>query len=309
MFDVPARLVPLVLRLQGRNRDYRSVEGAERHLADLVANPRRIAPPERTPAGVMLTREERRGWPVFRMTPTRIPATTATASPTTAPTAARPRGTVLYFHGGAYVHGIHAAHWRLLTHLVTRAHVEVLVPMYPLLPEGGTATAVADVAWRLASDAGDDTVLMGDSAGAQIAYAAALDLRDRGVTAPLSVLISPPIDLELRHPGLPARAPLDPWLCRDGLIVYARHWLGEHGFDHRLNPINADPTGLGRVVVFSGSLDLLDLDAADWVARLRGAGVDVEHHAATGEVHVYPLLPTRAGRLARHRVVELLRGL
>ena len=106
--------------------------------------------------------------------------------------------------------------------------------------------AVAEVAVDLAREAGADTVLMGDSAGAQIALTTALEARDRGVVAPLTVLISPPIDLELRHPGLPERAPLDPWLCRDGLLVYTRRWLGDEGFDSRLIRSTPTPPGWGR---------------------------------------------------------------
>ena len=98
-------------------------------------------------------------------------------------------------------------------------------------------------------------------------------------------------------------------LSREGLLVYSRRWLGEHGFDHPLNPINADPTGLGPLAVFSGTLDILTLDAPDWVDRLRAAGVDVEYHEAAGQVHVYPLLPTLAGRRARRRIVQLVRDL
>lgn len=301
---VPARFVPIVLRLQRRNLTYRSADLAERHLAELVAHPRTIAPPTRVPRGVEVVREDRHGWPIFRMSP-------IATRPTEAMTQVRstPRRRVLYFHGGAFVHGIHDAHWRLLSHLVTRGSVEAIVPMYPLVPEGGTAAAVVDIAGRLAQEAGADTILMGDSAGAQIAYATALDLRDRGVVAPLTVLISPPIDLELRHPGLPDRAPLDPWLSREGLLVYSRRWLGEHGFDHPLNPINADPTGLGPLAVFSGTLDILTLDAPDWIDRLRAAGADVVYHEAAGQVHVYPLLPTLAGRRARRRIVQLVRDL
>lgn len=292
MPTVPSRLVPLALRLQRRNRTYRSPERALAHLAELTATPRRIAPPERPPPGVRVEREDRHGWPVFRVSPDR-PSGPA-------------RGRLLYFHGGAYVHGIHAAHWRLLAHVVTQTGVEALVPMYPLLPEGGTAAAAADVAVRIAREVGDDTILMGDSAGGQIAFSTALGLRAAGVVAPLTVLIAPAIDLELRNPALPQRARLDPWLCRDGLIVYTRRWLAEAGFEHPLNPIHADPTGLGRVVVFTGTLDILNLDVQPWVTRLRAAGVDVECHEAPGEVHVYPLLPTRTGRQARARIVELI---
>lgn len=83
---VPARLVPVVLRLQQRNRDYRTADLAERHLAELVAHPRTIEPPGRLPRGVQVARENRHGWPVFRMR---------------ARWRRLPRRRVLYFHGGA----------------------------------------------------------------------------------------------------------------------------------------------------------------------------------------------------------------
>lgn len=290
MFAVPSRLVPVALRLQKRNSNYLTRELAEKHLAELKNNPRQIAPPRRIPHDVTITQEHSHGWPLFRMTPTTQES----------------HGTVLYFHGGAYVHGIHDAHWKFLGHIVKHANVEALVPMYPLVPEGGTAQAVAETAIRIAQDAGEDTILMGDSAGAQIAYSAAVDLRDRGTIAPLTVLISPPIDLELLNPHLPERAPLDPWLCRDGMIVFTEYWLADHGFTHRLNPINDDPTGLGPMLIFSGTLDVLNLDADDWVRTLRAAGVHVEFHEVRGQVHVYPLLPTRAGARARRRIVQAL---
>lgn len=290
MFAVPSSLVPVALRLSRRNRNYRTRELAERHLSELAETPRVITAPAKALDGVRVSREERYGWPVFRMTPDRRPV----------------RGSLLYFHGGAYVHGIHAAHWAFLAHLVAGAGVEAVVPMYPLVPEGGTAAEVAEVAMRIAQDLGRDTILGGDSAGAQIAFSTAVGLRDCAIIAPLTVLICPPVDLQLLNPGLAERANRDPWLCREGLLVYTRRWLAEHGFAHELNPINADPAGLGPVVVFSGTLDILNLDVGAWVERLRAAGVRVEYHEAAGQVHVYPLLPTRPGRLARRRIVQLL---
>lgn len=291
MFTVPSRIVPPALRLQGRNRNYLTPELARAHLEELRANPRSITPPTHLRGRVRVTRDDAHGWPVFRMT-------------REAPAA--PRGRIVYFHGGGYVHGIHAAHWSFLAHLVRRTAREAVIPLYPLVTEGGTAWQAAQVAAQLSADAGDGAILMGDSAGAQIAFSAAVTLRDRGARVPLTVLISPPIDLELRHPGLAERAPLDPWLCRDGMAVFSELWLADHGFAHPLNPINADPTGLGPMLIFSGTLDILNLDAAPWVRTLRSRGVDVEFHEPPGEVHVYPLLPTRPGRRARRRIVAAI---
>lgn len=292
MIIAPSPLVPIVLRKTHRNRHFVSRERSQANLTALIDNPRVIEPPKRTPRGVRVTQERSHGWPVFRMTPTSRPV----------------RGKFIYCHGGSYVNSIHAWHWKLIASIVKRTGAEALVPMYRLVPEGGTAAEAAQTGVKVAQDAGEDTILMGDSAGAQVAFSIAAGLRDRGVTAPLTVLISPPIDLELVNPRLPERADLDPWLCRDGLLLYTELWAGEGGFGTDLNPINTDVRGLGPMLIFSGTLDILNLDAADWVSKMRSAGVDVEFHEVDGQVHVYPILPTLPGLQARRRIVERVRA-
>lgn len=288
---VPSRLVPLILRATRANRHNVTRERAQANLTRLVENPRVIGPPRNLPKTVRVTQEEQHGWPVFR-----VRLATGASSRTT-----------LYFHGGAYLDTIHAWHWKLIAALVAETGVEMLVPMYPLVPEGGTAVEVADTAVRIARDAGEGTLLLGDSAGAQIAFATSAGLRGCGITPPLTVLISPPVDLELVNPRLPEVAHLDPWLCRDGLLLVAERWVGDHGFGHEINPINTDPTGLGPMLIFSAPLDILNLDIPEWVARLRLHGVDVEHHEGQGQVHDYVILPTKEAVRARRRIIERIK--
>lgn len=288
MLPVPSKLVPLALRVMRANRDCTTRERAQANLTRLIENPRAIALPRHMPKTVRVMREEQHGWPVFRVHPTAEPAW----------------GSAVYFHGGAYLDGIHPWHWKLIAQLVTATGVQMLVPMYPLVPEGGTAVAVAETAVKIARDAGEGTILLGDSAGAQIAFSTAAGLRGHAVTPPLTVLLSPPVDLELVNPRLPEVAHLDPWLCRDGLILVTERWVGDHGFSHEINPINTDPAGLGSLLIFSGTLDILNLDTPDWVDGLRSHGVDVEYHEAQGQVHDYVILPTREALRARRRIAE-----
>lgn len=291
MVLVPAWLVPHVLRRREVNGHYRSRENAEAHLAELVGQARTALPPKSRRRDVTLTTSEWQGRPLHCIRPS----------------AKEAAGSVVYLHGGGWVHEIHLEHWRLAEEMAARAGAAVYLPMYPLIHEGGTGAEVAQSVAQLVRELGPRTVLAGDSAGAQIAFSAAVCLRNEGWSVPQTVLISPPIDLELVHDDIAAHEALDPWLSRDGLVVYSKLWLGERGFDDpMLNPINADPAGLGPITLFTGTYDVLNLNARDWAAKLRAAGVEVEFHEERGQVHVYPLVPTRAGRAARRQIFAKL---
>jgi acetyl esterase/lipase len=151
--------------------------------------------------------------------------------------------------------------------------------------------------------------LAGDSAGGQIALSAALALRDdHGVIAARTVLVSPAVDPTMKNPDIDAVAPSDPWLGRAGTKVYVDAWRAEiPADDPRVNPLEADLRGLGPILLFTGTRDILNPDARLLAERARAAGVEIEYHEAAGLVHVYPLTPTREGRAARALIVERLR--
>ena len=77
---------------------------------------------------------------------------------------------------------------------------------------------------ELVRESGPRTVLAGDSAGAQIAFTAALQLREQGWVVPRTILISPPIDMELVHDELAAL------LGERSLYDEVLAWLSRHGY-------------------------------------------------------------------------------
>jgi acetyl esterase/lipase len=82
----------------------------------------------------------------------------------------------------------------------------------------------ADLLSGLIEGGGDGgTVLIGDSAGAGLALAAAQRLRDRtGAQPSRIVLISPWLDLTMSHPDQAALEADDPVLARPGLLEAGR---------------------------------------------------------------------------------------
>ncbi len=138
-----------------------------------------------------------------------------------------------------------------------------------------------------------------------MALSSAIDLRDKhGVSLAGTTLISPGLDLSLNNPDIDGVQPHDPWLARDGTRVYVDHWRGELPIDHPLvSPLFADMAGLGPVTVFCGTRDIVLPDTRLLVGKLTEAGVTVTYHEEAGLLHVYPLTPTREGRMARSRIV------
>jgi len=279
------------MRVTGANRVYLTADAAERRVAERRRNPSVATVPRRLRRRFDVTTDTSRGWPVVTVAPRR--------SSTRA---------VVYLHGGAWINDIAPQHWQLIGEIAD-AGTTVVVPLYPLVPFG-TAKQTVDAVVDLIVHADVPTSVAGDSAGGQIALSAALVLRDlHHRILPSIVLIAPALDLAMRNPEMDVVQPSDPWLAKPGTRVFIEAWRGELDvLDPRVSPIEGELAGLGPLVIFSGTRDILHPDARLLAARARASGVEVEYHEGEGLLHVYPLTPTPEGRAARRRIVERLRA-
>ncbi|GGN90236.1 alpha/beta hydrolase fold domain-containing protein [Nocardia rhizosphaerihabitans] len=288
-------VVPAYLRITRANRNYVSAEAAREHVRRLSAAPLHYAPPRRL-RGVVVSKSEDRGWPVYTLTPVSGPS----------------RGGLVYAHGGGWVGEIAPQHWHLAARLAAQLRLTVTVPIYPLIPFGTAAQVIPRFA-EIVTDSHaryGPTFVAGDSAGGQIALSTALRLRDTaGTTVPRTVLISPALDLTLENPLIAEVLPRDPWLGREGGLVFGEMWSGDLPMkDPIVSPLFGDFTGLGPLTVFTGTEDILNPDAHLLLGKARAAGVDIDFHEGHGLVHVYPLTPSREGQQARRHIVETLRA-
>jgi acetyl esterase/lipase len=304
MITIPGRAVPPLLRLVRANRFYVSAEGARRRLREATVRPSSYGPPRRLRRDVRVDVVQDAHWPIYTLRPLSTSTTRTTGS-------ARPVGGVVYLHGGGWVNEIHPQHWALVAEIAADTGVAVTVPIYPLVPYG-TAAPTQDRVVELVRNstaAYGPTCLMGDSAGGQIALSAALKLRDVGVVLPRTLLISPALDLTWSNPRIPQVQPSDPWLGRDGGRVFAEAWRGDLPLtDPAVSPLFGDLSGLGPVTVFSGTRDIHNPDAHLLVQKARSSGVALDFQEQVGQLHVYPLLPTRRGREAREIIKKAIRA-
>jgi len=297
--SLASRLVRYAPSIRRAHEQYASGSTTRAAMVALRSGPPTYAPPPRwgwrvdVVAGVSPD-----GWPLYEV----------------APRGGRPAGRVLFLHGGAYFREMRDWHWRFVERLVRDTNLSVLVPIYPLAPLG-TADAVVPAVVGLVEDVrrrpDGPVVLVGDSAGAGMAVAAAQELAasDPGGLAAL-VLVSPWVDVACDDPGVVERAGQDPWLQAPGLRAAGDAYRGPLARDHPwVSPIHGPLGGLPPMLVLSGTDDILNADAHRFVDAVVAAGGEVELVEGEQMIHDYPLHPTPEGRAARAHIAAWLRAL
>ena len=199
-------------------------------------------------------------------------------------------GTVLYLHGGAYCVGSPATHRPITGALARTTGMAVLVLDYRLAPEHPHPAALHDAlaACRAVRDAGP-LVLAGDSAGAGLALATALALRDAGEPLPTALyLVAPWVDLGLQQ--LPAPSPGEAMLSAAWVGDCAARYLAGGSADQPLaSPIHANLHGLPPVLMQLGTDDLLHAEGLRLHTALQRAGVRVHAEVWQDRWHVFQL--------------------
>lgn len=100
---------------------------------------------------------------------------------------------VLYIHGGGWINCDTVTHGAIMTDLAAMTGHEVIGPDYPLAPENPYPDGldmICDLVAKLRVDRPEARLILGgDSAGANLALAAALRLRDEGRSDAISALL------------------------------------------------------------------------------------------------------------------------
>lgn len=206
-----------------------------------------------------------------------------------------PSRAMLLLHGGGYAIGSIETHRRLAYDLSAACAARVLLIDYRLAPEHPFPAAVDDAerAWRWLLAQGFDPralSVVGDSAGGGLALATLVNLRDLGLPLPAcAVAISPWVDLEARGESIVTRAPFDPMVQKEGLLVFAQMYLaGQSARSPLASPLHAELGGLPPVLVQVGSAESLLDDAIRIAERLHRAGNDVHLSVWPNMPHVFP---------------------
>lgn len=248
------------------------------------------SPPWFTTLGLDVKRDEFEGMPVWTL---RSPGSTSDE-------------VVIGVHGGAYVVNPVILNWLDYATIAANTGASVVVPIYALAGEGGTAQTVIPVIADLIADqilqrGAENVSVLGDSAGGNIALIAVQELVRRHATVPSRmVLSSPGVDLTMSNPDIAFVD--DPVLGRitlPALMAIAPIWAdGLELTDPMVSSLYGSLAGLPPITVYSGNRDIVMPD----VLRLRDKaaatpGADVTFVLRNGGFHdwaIVTLLPETA---------------
>ncbi|MFO6451429.1 MULTISPECIES: alpha/beta hydrolase fold domain-containing protein [unclassified Aeromicrobium] len=184
------------------------------------------------------------------------------------------RATMIYLHGGGHVVGSSRAYRAFAAHVAMHAGMDVLLPEYPLAPESPYPAALDSLIalYRALPAYGVDpstVVLAGDDAGAGLALAMALEIRDLGLPMPGAIgMISPWLDLNADIERARPSAS-DPWFTPALATRWARTYLGgADPLDPSVSPLHGEFDGLPPIVVHYSGLDPLRTDAEAFLQKV-----------------------------------------
>ena len=202
---------------------------------------------------------------------------------------------VVGLHGGGYVLKPVIWHWLDYGAMARDTGATVIVPIYPLAPQGTAATVVPQIADLIASQidqhGAENVSVYGDSAGGGLALAAVQELVRRGDPVPSHmVLISPELDVTLSDPA--SHTIDDLYLNASEVQAWGRLWAGDlDPADPRVSPLFGSLSGLPPTAVYSGSLDLLSPDTLRLRERALAEGADMTFVLRKGLIHDWAALP------------------
>jgi acetyl esterase/lipase len=229
----------------------------------------------------------------------------------------------VYFHGGGWLLGSVDTHDVTTRMLANASACAVLSVGYRRGPEARFPTAVDDavdaLTWATDPASGvhvdrDRVAVAGDSAGGNLAGAAALHARD--AVAPRlrhQLLVYPVTTTDLRRGVDPDYDGVV--LERDELQWHQDNYLQtpRQATDPRVNLLDADLAGLPETTVILAECDPIRPQGERYAAALRAAGVPVGSHLSAGMVHGFfgltELYPSAAEAMtfAGDRLAQALR--
>jgi acetyl esterase/lipase len=190
----------------------------------------------------------------------------------------------LYFHGGGFVFGAGRFAMALGAKAADELRLTTLSVDYRTPPEDPFPAALEDgfaVYEALLAGAGERRIVIGgESAGANLAAAVTLLIRDRRLPAPAAVvLLTPEADLTEAGDSFRTNELLDVTL-KTGLPECNALYAGGHALtDPYVSPLFADfGRGFPPTLVQSGTRDLFLSNSVLMHRKLRRAGVEAELH-------------------------------
>lgn len=224
---------------------------------------------------------------------------------------------ILYCHGGGYSTGSCLYGRTLTSKLASTTSMDVLSFDYRLAPENPYPAALADAqkVWdylMLLGYGARDIILVGDSAGGNLALTLTLRLKEAERLLPRGlVLLSPWTDLTSSGESHRTRAEFDPVLDKEYIERMITAYLGEaEQAEMRkspyISPLFGDFTGFPPVYIQVGDNEILLSDSVELHKKLLEANVSSRLDCFAGMWHVFQMSPFKTAYEAMDKNAEFI---
>ena len=232
---------------------------------------------------------------------------------------ARPGQVILYLPGGAFIMRLPEGHSALVADLCARAQTEAFMASYRLAPEHPYPAAPQDAlaAYRELLNQGyaaHDIVVMGDSAGGNLAMALPHLIRSAGLTMPAGVIgLSPITDFAQISASWRLNRWRDPMYMVQSVVNPIQWYLANADLvltEPAISPYYGDFSAFPRLYFMVGALEALVEDSVSMARKALDNGIPAKVHVWDGMPHVFLLhdvIPE--AKLARQQVAEWLQEL
>ena len=220
---------------------------------------------------------------------------------------------ILYFHGGAFVAKPIFFHWRFLRHIFDQTDATIIAPLYPLGPTYNykqTYEKILNIYKLLiVSHRASDIILMGDSAGANLALVLGLLLKDLGLEQPSKIIgLSPCPDITLSNPKIKDYEKKDPVLAVKGIKKMIASWVKVGEYSHYLlSPINGNYEGVAEVYIFAGTHEIFYPDIELFKNKLEKQNIKSKFYIYPKMMHVFPAYPIPEAKEAIEKIANIVK--
>lgn len=221
---------------------------------------------------------------------------------------------IVYYHGGAYVSQGRIVHWLLLSRLVSELGCRATYVDYPLAPENTYKNTIdmAELAYMKLSEVyyEDDFYLAGDSAGGGLAMVMAQKFRDDELKKRPSgiLMICPWLDLSMSNNRIRPIEKKDFILNRSKLLEFAKQFAGGSDLKNPyISPLYGDISGLGRILMTSGTNEIVYADCHELYKKAVREDVDLTFLVYGKMEHVWIFYPIKEAKHVYKKIVDFLK--
>lgn len=201
-----------------------------------------------------------------------------------------PGRVVTYLHGGGWVIGDLDTHDPVCRRAANALGAVVVSVDYRLAPEhpypAALQDAMAGLRWAAARFPGRALGVAGDSAGASLAAASALQARDEQLPLAGQMLLYPATDPSMSQPSVTENSE-GYFLTRADMEWFFAQYGAPRSGDPMVDLLHAEVAGAAPAVIGTAEFDPLRDEGAAYAERLEKAGVPVTYMPGPGMIHGY----------------------